>query len=59
MGFVEWYTLVLFCIHTLSMVYCTGAGLVIEHPDEKSMFSRWVTRWTIMLPLVGRVFGWW
>lgn len=57
MGFVEWYIIVWFSVNLLSFGYTLGGGDL--NTDEITNEYRLIFRWITMLPLIGRVFGWW
>jgi len=56
MGFVEWYTIVIFFIGATGAAYFTGAGI---DPSSDPLIMGFFYRWIILLPIVGRIFGWW
>lgn len=55
MGWVEIYTIATFCI---------GLGMVfyaLSNPSFNTLDypSRFCYKWIAILPLIGRIFGWW
>ena len=56
--FAEIYTIVLFCIGALTATYMTGSGKSL-YQDGTPMLFHFIGRWIVLLPLVGKVFGWW
>lgn len=57
MGFVEWYTIVVFFLGVIIVAYSIGADESLRFDDP--YFVRFFYRWLGMLPLIGRVFEWW
>ncbi len=57
MGFVAWYTVVLFCLGTSVFFYKIGTGET--EVKNWSIIELYLSRWLVMLPIIGRAFGWW
>jgi hypothetical protein len=59
MGFVESYVIMLFLMRTMFAFYFLGSGTDPLDGDRPPHFLRYISSWVIMLPMVGRIFGWW